>query len=113
MSRGIQSLNWKDKMLNHIVIFKLKEEFQGKKKDKIAKEIKEKLEELPRLVREIVYYEVGINSLNDPRAYDLVLISKFESLQSLENYKNNEHHKRTLAFILERALDAKVVDFYS
>jgi hypothetical protein len=51
--------------------------------------------------------------LNDPRAYDLVLISKFENLQALENYKSNEHHKQTLEFILERALDAKVVDFYS
>jgi len=100
-------------MLNHIVIFKLKDEFQGKKKDEIAKEIKERLEKLPRLIPEIIYYEVGINSLNDPRAYDLVLISKFENLQALENYKSNEHHKQTLEFILERALDAKVVDFYS
>jgi len=41
------------------------------------------------------------------------LISKFENLQALENYKSNEHHKQTLEFILERSLDAKVVDFYS
>lgn len=100
-------------MLNHIVLFKLKEAYDGKNKNELAKDIKEKLERLPILIPEIMHYEVGINALDDPRAYDLVLISKFDNLNSLEVYRNNPIHKETLAFILERCLDVKVVDYYS
>lgn len=98
-------------MLKHIVMFKLKDSYFGKEKSLIAKEIKEKLERLPALIPQIKFYEVGINELDDPRAYDIVLISAFENKDALDTYRNHPEHKKTLDFILERALDAKVVDY--
>ncbi|MEJ5286064.1 MAG: hypothetical protein CH6_4259 [Candidatus Kapaibacterium sp.] len=99
-------------MLKHIVMFKLKEDYQGKDKSSLAKEIKEALEKLPSLIPQIKHYEVGINQLDDPRAYDIVLVSAFENKDELEIYRNHSAHKKTLEFILERALDAKVVDYF-
>lgn len=100
-------------MLKHIVMFKLKETFQGKPKEELAREIKVALEKLPEIIPQIKYYEVGINELEDPRAYDIVLISAFEDRNELEIYRNHPKHKETLQFILERAEDAKVVDFFA
>jgi nicotinic acid mononucleotide adenylyltransferase len=99
-------------MLKHIVMFKLKDEYSGKSKNDLAKEIKEALEKLPQIIDEIKLYEVGINQLDDPRSYDLVLISGFDSLEGLEKYKQNPEHKKTLEFIMNRCLDVKVVDFF-
>lgn len=99
-------------MLKHIVMFKLKNSYQGKSKLELAKEIKEALEKLPSIVEQIRYYEVGINELKDPRAYDLVIISEFKDKEDLEIYRRHPRHKETLNFILERAEDAKVVDYF-
>lgn len=100
-------------MLKHIVIFKLKDSYLGKDKFSLAQEIKEALERLPGLIPQIKFYEVGINRLDDPRAYDLALISAFESVDDLNIYRNHPEHKKTLDFILERAIDSKVVDFFA
>lgn len=99
-------------MLKHIVMFKLKEKYKGKSKAELALEIKTALEKLPEIIPQIRYYEIGINELSDPRAYDIVLISAFEDKEQLEIYRNHPQHKETLQFILERAEDAKVVDFF-
>lgn len=99
-------------MLKHIVMFKLKNSYQGKIKEELAKEIKFALEKLPFIITQIKYYEVGINELNDPRSYDLVIISAFENIEDLEIYRTHPIHKETLNFILERTEDAKVVDYF-
>lgn len=100
------------KMLKHVVMFKLKEEYLEKPKMELAIEIKEALEKLPNIIPHIKYYEVGINVLTDPRAYDIVLISSFESEEDLKIYRNHPVHKEILSFILERSEDSKVVDFF-
>ncbi|MCX7908557.1 MAG: Dabb family protein [Ignavibacteria bacterium] len=99
-------------MLKHIVMFKLKENYLGKPKNELAREIKASLEKLPSLIPQIKFYEIGINELSDPRSFDLVLISIFENKDDLELYRNHPEHKKTLEFILERSLDAKVVDYF-
>ncbi len=99
-------------MLKHIVMFKLRNSYQGKSKEEISKEIKEALEKLPSIIPQIIYYEVGINELKDPRACDLVIISEFKDQEDLQTYKNHPAHKETLSLILERAEDAKVVDYF-
>ncbi|MFN3307462.1 MAG: Dabb family protein, partial [Candidatus Kapaibacteriota bacterium] len=73
---------------------------------------KEALEKLPSVIPQIKYYEVGINELKDPRAYDLVIISEFKDNEDFEIYKNHTTHRKTLSFIMDRAEDAKVVDYF-
>jgi len=79
-------------MLKHVVMWKLKEEAEGKTKAENALWMKEHLEALAGIVPEIKSLEVGINVLNSDMAYDAVLISTFENKETLEAYKVNPKH---------------------
>lgn len=78
-------------------MFRLKEKNVDEKL-KISHLIKSKLEELPNFISEILEFEVGINVVNIERAYDLVLVSKFKDIQSLEIYKNHPKHLEFVEF---------------
>jgi hypothetical protein len=99
-------------MLKHIVIFKLKEFAEGNSKLENARLIKQRLEELPTIIPQIFEYEIGLNSLDDPRAYDMALIALFKSIDDFLMYRNNPEHIKVLEFIMKRTEDAKVVDYF-
>lgn len=100
-------------MLKHIVIFKLKEFAEGNSKSENARLIKQQLEKLPDMIPQIFGYEVGINSLDDPRSYDIALIALFKSMDDFLLYQNNPEHRKVLKFIMKRSEDVKVVDYFS
>lgn len=99
-------------MLKHIVIFKLKEFAEGNSKSENARLIKQQLEKLPNVIPQIFRYEVGINSLDDPRSYDIALIALFKSMDDFLIYRNNPEHTKALEFIMKRIEDARVVDYF-
>lgn len=65
-------------MVKHVVAWKLKDEAEGNNKEKNAKIIKENLERLKDVIKEIKHIEVGININTSNAAFDLVLYSEFE-----------------------------------
>lgn len=93
-------------MIQHIVSIRLKEEFKSK-----AEMIKRGLEALPEKINEIKYFEVGINISVSPSAYDLVLVSEFETLSSLKAYQIHKEHVKVLEMIKLYKLDSIVVDY--
>lgn len=99
-------------MLKHIVMLKLKEFAEGNSKSENARLIKQQLEKLPIVIPQILGYEIGLNSLDDPRSYDMVLIASFKSREQFLLYRNNPEHAKVLEFIMKRAEDAKVVDYF-
>lgn len=74
-------------MIKHLVIFKFKDAAPA-----VLEAAKAQLMSLPPLIAEIVDYEVGINCVDDPRAYDLALVSSFESLEALRVYQEHPAH---------------------
>jgi len=98
-------------MIKHIVMFKLKKcEIPG---DKIraARKIKEKLEELPNHISELISMEAGINISQRPTAYDLVLLSEFKNEDDLETYRTHPKHVEVVEFIKKHKESTAVVDF--
>ncbi|MBN2667748.1 MAG: Dabb family protein [Bacteroidales bacterium] len=93
-------------MITHIVSILL----QKDKKDK-ATLIVEALNHLPAKIDEIKYYEVGLNIANSPAAYDIVLISKFENLKTLDTYRKHPAHVEVLDLIAKYKESSIVVDF--
>ena len=63
-------------MINHIVLFKLKDYSESEKPGIIA-EMKSLLEGLKGKIDELKYIEVGVNYELNSKSYDLVLISHF------------------------------------
>lgn len=74
-------------MIKHLVIFKFKDAAP-----ELVSAAKEQLLSLPPLIAEIVDFEVGINIGDDARAYDMVLVSRFESLETLKVYQDHPAH---------------------
>jgi len=94
-------------MIKHIVMIKLKENDRAEN----AKKVKQELENLKGKIDEIKHYEVGLNISESPAAYDLVLVSEFLTLETLEIYRENPEHQKVLKFLRSVTESTAVVDY--
>ncbi len=97
-------------MVNHVVSFKLKD-FPTVEKTAVAKELKSLLEGLKEKITELKYLEVGINHDLTSSNYDLVLISHFDSLETLKAYQVHPEHQKVGKRIVEASASRAAVDF--
>jgi hypothetical protein len=98
-------------MINHVVLFKLKEFASEEEKQKVLIEFKSKLLALKGVINELKYIEVGTHySLQSP-SFDLCLISHFESVDDLEVYKVHPEHVKVGDFVKMVTTDRAAVDF--
>ncbi len=86
-------------MVRHIVMIKLKEIPAAFERQNAINQIKAGLEALPNKIKEIKNYEVGININPNPAAYEIVLISEFESFNDLNIYREHPEHIKVLDLI--------------
>lgn len=102
-------------MIRHVVMWKLKEEAEGASKKKNAEKMKLILEGLKINIDEIKSVEVGINMTEEDEeagtAYDVVLISDFETELDYTMYTRNAHHKKALSFINSVIKERHFVDY--
>ena len=98
-------------MVKHIVMWKIKEQYNGMTKEESCKKIKNDLEALKAIIPSISKIEVGINILKSDASYDLVLYSEFLSQKELTVYQNHEAHKKIATFIGEVSVSRIVVDY--
>jgi hypothetical protein len=99
-----------ERMIRHIVIWKLAESAEGAVKQENAQKMKVMLEGLKEKIPEILNIEVGINC-NKNETYDVVLVSEFESLPDLMVYQNHPAHKTCVEFIRKVRIDRAAVDY--
>jgi len=78
-------------MVNHIVLWNLKEELTETERKEAAIEIKGRLEAIKEKVAGVVSLELKINEA-DSSNRDIALISKFESWEALQNYQVSPEH---------------------
>lgn len=99
-------------MIKHIVMWKLKDSAEGNSKAVNAQLIKDKLESLKGVIKEIKFMEVGINAENSEAGnYDVLLISEFESFETLEIYQKHPLHKHVGEFVAKVRETRACVDF--
>lgn len=98
-------------MIKHIVMFKLKERAEGRDRADNIKALQAMLEALPAKIKEIVFFEVGINFLEASLAYDLVLVSEFESREALYSYQKHPEHLKVFDFVSKTCESRIVVDY--
>ncbi len=87
-------------MIRHIVLFKFKEEAEGRSKKENVLLTKKMLEALPAKIPQILNSKVSVNTegANGENA-DLILISDFESLEALNEYIVHPDHKAVGSFM--------------
>jgi len=98
-------------MIQHIVQWKIKEEFNGVPKERLIQEFRTRLESLKDEIDEINSLTVYINGLSDgPQSSDLCLISTHENLDALQTYANHPKHLEVVAFAKDIVIERRVVD---
>ncbi len=102
-------------MIRHVVMWKLKDEAEGATKKKNAEKMKLILEGLKINIDEIKNVEVGINITEEDdepgSAFDVVLISDFETELDYTMYTRNAHHKKAIDFINSVIEERYFVDY--
>lgn len=102
-------------MIRHVVMWKLKDEAEGASKSKNAEKMKLILEGLKTNIEEIKNVEVGINITEEDdepgEAFDVVLISDFETELDYTMYTRNAHHKKAITFINSVIEERYFVDY--
>ena len=98
-------------MIKHVVLIKIKNSFDQMSKLEICKELKKRLDALPTLIEEIKGWETGINESKSGNAFDVALLSDFETHETLDIYRLHKEHVKILQYINEIKEDVKVVDY--
>lgn len=98
-------------MVKHVVMWKLKDYANGNDKATNARIIKEKLEELEGKIEGVYKMQVGINKLNSPANYDVVLCADMKDMETLEVYQNHPEHLKVASFVRAANEGRTAVDF--
>lgn len=98
-------------MINHVVLFKLKEFKSDTEKNDIRSKFVNALLDLKDKIDVLKHIEVGSHyTLNAP-SYDIALITHFESLEDLEAYKVHPDHLKVVELVKEIITERAAVDF--
>jgi len=99
-------------MIKHIVSWKIKDFAEGNTKVENLKIMKHLLLNLKEKIPVIKDIEVGINSSNTNESnFDIVLISKFGSLQDLNAYQTHPEHVKVADFVGKIRETRACIDF--
>ncbi len=93
-------------MVRHIVFFKLPDNSSNK-----IEELKEMLLSMKGEIEVLRDLEVGVNFSNSPRAFDLALVTDFDSREDLKIYATHPKHLPILDFVKKSGIETKVVDY--
>ena len=99
-------------MLKHVLMWKVKSEYNGKKKPELIDELAARLESLIA-IPEVVSLEVGKNVSDRGNAFDIFFLSEFKGDDDLQSYRNNSYHLKVAEYISLVTESGFVVDYYS
>ncbi|MCH9813703.1 MAG: Dabb family protein [Epsilonproteobacteria bacterium] len=93
-------------MVKHIVFIKLENNSEENKT-----EVQERLLTMKDAIGVLQKIEVGLNFANEDRAYDIALLTDFDSKKDLGIYATHPYHMEIVSYLKTVALSSKVVDF--
>lgn len=99
-------------MIRHVCMFKFKEEAQGQTKAENVKITKNMLDSLPEKIEYIISSATFVGDCKQKADnYDLILISDFESLETLEKYKIHPAHVAVGDFMRPVRISRTCIDY--
>jgi acetate kinase len=98
-------------MIQHVVMWKIKEFAEEKNKTQLMESIQEQLQSLKPKISEIRSLSVGHNIVAGNAAWDVCLVTTFDSIETLRRYQVHPEHQIVAAFIGKAASERAVVDF--
>jgi len=98
-------------MVKHIVLWKLKDEAEGRHAHENALLLKQNLEALTGKIKEIVSLQVGLNFNPSEAAYDVALYTEFNTKEDLFAYRKHPEHVKVAELIGKVRNKVVVVDY--
>jgi len=98
-------------MINHVVLFKLKEFENEDLKAVVRSKIVHALLALNKEIKEIKYMQVGENYDLNTSSHDICLITHFETLNDLAAYQIHPEHQKVIELVKANTSGKAVVDF--
>lgn len=93
-------------MIKHIVFFKFKDNDKAN-----VEAIATRLRALEEHIPEVKLMDVGVNFSQEERAFDMSLITEFETLEDLKTYAVHPKHVDFVDYIKLLGTETKVVDY--
>ena len=100
-------------MIRHVVMWKFKNEAEGKTKEENMTVVRDALYALVPIISEIKKMEIGIDLLHSDSSMDLMLLTEFDSLDDMKKYAEHPEHLKVAATVRKVtetrvALDAEI-----
>lgn len=86
-------------MIRHIIMWKFVDECEGMNKEQIMNELTERFIQLKKTIPEIKYMSVEKDVIRSERSFDMIYITEFDSLETLEVYRVHPEHVKIAEFI--------------
>ena len=88
-------------MIRHVVMWKLKDEAQGKTKTENMEWMREHLYALVPVIPEIKRMEIGFDVSKTDASMDVMLLTEFDSLETLHTYAVHPEHVKVATYVRE------------
>lgn len=98
-------------MIKHIVFWRVYGEAQGFDKEASKKVFVDELNRLPRQIKVIQSFSIGVNMLNGKESADIVLETTFNNLNDLKLYQKHAAHLAFIEKIKHLRYERRVVDY--
>ncbi len=95
-------------MIEHVVMWKFAENAEGKTREENMAIVRDRLLALPPVISEIKYMQVGRDKSRTPMSYDMMLVSRFDALDTLHAYKVHPAHVAVAEYVA-KVTNARVV----
>ena len=98
-------------MIGHIVMWKLKDQAEGKSAKENAAMMKSLLEALPGRIPELKALTVSTDIFAASPAADVILHTVFETKADLQIYQDHPEHQKCVGFISAVVEERRMVDY--
>lgn len=99
-------------MFNHIVLFKLKEFDSDDAKAVAREQVAAALLGLPEKITQLKSLEVGTHFELNGGTFDISLITRFDSREDFEIYRDHPEHLKVVTLVRANTVDRAVVDYF-
>ncbi|MBQ8356936.1 MAG: Dabb family protein [Clostridia bacterium] len=94
-------------MIEHVVMWKFKDG-EGRTREENMAYVRERLLALPDIIPEIKFMQLGRDVSHTEMSYDMMLVTRFESLEALHTYKVHPAHVAVSQYV-KKVRTARVV----
>ena len=97
-------------MIEHVVMWKFAENAEGKTRTENMQIVRDRLLALPAVIPEIKFMQIGRDVSRTDMSYDMMLVTRFESLDALHTYKVHASYVakvKTARVVLDCEIDGK------